>query len=277
MLDPEVRFAKYRFASRFWGIPFAIEWSEPDFCEPIRELLLPGWVHDPQLQTAESFRLIRDANGRVQVHSPGDAPDIESKSGLWENLERKLQIYLGSKTREAVFVHAAAVEWKGQAVVFPGASYSGKSTLTQALLQAGAKYLSDEYAIIDGSGLVHSYPRRLSLRVAGAANRRVDPAQKGWAVGGGPLPLGAVVDCRFVRRAKWSPKIISKGDALLTLCGNAVSAILAPEFVLSSLGLAIQESVCIRATRGEAHRDAARILSELEYLLCSKAFRETSL
>jgi predicted ATPase len=36
-----------------------------------------------------------------------------------------------------VFVHAGVVGWKGQAILVPGRSYSGKTTLIAALMKAG--------------------------------------------------------------------------------------------------------------------------------------------
>ena len=44
---------------------------------------------------------------------------------------------------ESSLLHAAAVAWQGRAIVIPGHSHAGKSTLTAALLRAGAGYLSD--------------------------------------------------------------------------------------------------------------------------------------
>ena len=48
-----------------------------------------------------------------------------------------------------VFVHAGAVAWQGRAIIIPGASLSGKSTLVAELVRAGATYLSDEFAVLD--------------------------------------------------------------------------------------------------------------------------------
>ncbi len=63
-------------------------------------------------------------------------------------------------------IHAGAVLIGDKALVLPGASHSGKSSLVAELLRRGAVCLSDEYALIDAEGLVHAYPRALLLRMA---------------------------------------------------------------------------------------------------------------
>lgn len=61
----------------------------------------------------------------------------------------------------AVF-HAGAVTANGRAVVLPGASNRGKSTLTTALVRAGFGYLTDEAAAID-AGVVRAFPKSIAL------------------------------------------------------------------------------------------------------------------
>src|SRR5438093_9745682 len=64
-------------------------------------------------------------------------------------LESDLHRYVAQTSRRHVFVHAGAVGWRGRAIVIPGASMSGKTTLVSAFVQAGATYYSDEYAVLD--------------------------------------------------------------------------------------------------------------------------------
>jgi len=62
-----------------------------------------------------------------------------------------------------VLVHAGCVGDRS-AVVLPGASGAGKSTITAACVADGLTYLSDEYAAIDpGRGTVVPYPRPVEL------------------------------------------------------------------------------------------------------------------
>ena len=66
-------------------------------------------------------------------------------------------------------VHAGVVEVDGVAVAFPADSGTGKSTFTAALLQAGARYLSDEALVLHPGGRVEPYPRPLFLAPGRAA------------------------------------------------------------------------------------------------------------
>lgn len=50
------------------------------------------------------------------------------------------------------FVHSGVVEFDRRAIVFPGKSRYGKSTMVAALVEAGCRYLSDEYAVISPEG-----------------------------------------------------------------------------------------------------------------------------
>lgn len=249
-----------RFAVEFWGVAFAVEWTEAQFDECMLELLLPNWVDRPDLETESVFRLFRDSSGELRVEAPAEAPTRVSKPSIVDTLERRLQLFLGSTTREAVFVHAGVVAWKGGALVVPGRSYTGKSSLTHALLRAGATYLSDEYAIIDPQGQVHAFPRRLSLRLEGGQTERVDAAAEGFPIGEGPLPLKAVLDCPYEKAAVWQPKPLSRGEGVLKMLANTVSAQAAPELAMRCLSRGVENAQCFQSPRGEADLAAAKIL-----------------
>ncbi len=61
-----------------------------------------------------------------------------------EALERDLQLHVAERARRRVFVHAGVVGWGGRAIVIPGRTTRGKTTLVKALVDAGATYYSDE-------------------------------------------------------------------------------------------------------------------------------------
>ena len=48
--------------------------------------------------------------------------------------------------------------------MIPGSSFSGKTTLVRALVDAGAVYYSDEFAALDETGRVFRYAKWLSVR-----------------------------------------------------------------------------------------------------------------
>jgi hypothetical protein len=136
------------------------------------------------------------------------------KTDVVDTHERRLHMHLATKTRVVIYVHAGVVIWRGGAVVMPGRSYAGKSTLVHALVQAGAGYFSDEYAIIDQSGLVHPFPRPISLR-DGKETRRINAASLGYLPPASALPVRAVLIGRYLSGSQWSPVSATSGEAVL--------------------------------------------------------------
>ena len=69
-------------------------------------------------------------------------------------------------TRDQYYLlHSAVLVKNGKAILFPGASKSGKSTLSIALLRDGFKYVSDEVAAVDVNTLRTSgFPRAIAIR-----------------------------------------------------------------------------------------------------------------
>lgn len=73
-------------------------------------------------------------------------------------------------------LHAGSVSLGGAAVLLPGRSHAGKSTLTAALLRAGFDLLSDEISALDWETReIRSYPRRLSVRLDTFSALGLDP------------------------------------------------------------------------------------------------------
>jgi len=178
---------------------------------------------------------------------------------LFHALESEVQLFVAEHGRERIFVHAGAVGWKGQAILLPGRSYSGKSTLVAALLRAGATYYSDEYAVLDGNGHVHPYARKLGLRQPDGPTRRRAAEELGGRTGTRPLPVGAVVVTRYQPGARWRPQRLTPGRALLELLDNTVPALSRPEEAVTVLQQVVPRSVNFKGLRGEAE-EAADVL-----------------
>src|SRR5438094_6797894 len=73
------------------------------------------------------------------------------------SLERYLEETLIVGAPRRTFLHAGVVGWRGRALVLPGRSRAGKSTLVAELVRAGATYLSDEYAVLDDAARAHPF------------------------------------------------------------------------------------------------------------------------
>ena len=82
-------------------------------------------------------------------------------------IEKDITVELQRRRPELLFLHSAALEWRGKAYLFAAESGSGKSTTAWGLLHHGFRYLSDELGPIDVDSLrVHPYPHALCLKQA---------------------------------------------------------------------------------------------------------------
>ena len=91
-----------------------------------------------------------------------------------------------SAASTAIAVHGGAVERGGRVLLIAGASGAGKSTLTAALVQGGARYITDEVAVVDlPSGRLSPYPKPLDLAPESWRLIGIDPSASDTKHGSG--------------------------------------------------------------------------------------------
>ena len=179
-------------------------------------------------------------------------------------LEHHLEEFVAQEAPKRIFVHAGVVAWKGRAIVIPGCSHSGKTSLVTALLAAGATYYSDEFAVLDERGRVHPYPRPLRIRDTDDLGRRVTPEEMGARSGRGSLPVGLVASTRYEAGARWRPRRLSHGESTLELLSHTVPARFRPRQVLRVLDAATRPAFGLKGRRGEAAEVAGSLLEAME-------------
>jgi HprK-related kinase A len=106
---------------------------------------------------------------------------------LAAEMAMNLQIALGE--RRFLLIHAACVERDGRALILTGESGSGKSTLSALLMEAGWRFMGDEFVLLDPeTGLAHPFPRPVSLKNASidALSAIVDAGRLGPLLAGTP-------------------------------------------------------------------------------------------
>lgn len=183
---------------------------------------------------------------------------------LLNQFESHLQLTVAEYAPRRVFVHAGVVGWKGAAILIPGLSYSGKTTLVTELIRAGATYYSDEYAVIDERGRVHAYPRPLGIRAPETKlATRVEAELMGAEIGSKPLPVGLVISTRFKKSARWRPRELTRGKGVLEMLSNTVSARTQPEMALNVLPRALEAARVLKGVRGEAREIVDSILNRV--------------
>lgn len=187
--------------------------------------------------------------------------DLDS---LFETLESDLRLFVAELAKHRVFVHAGVVGWKGKAIVIPGRSYSGKSTLVAELVRAGATYYSDEYAVLDSRGRVHPFHKPLELREEGQFRQiKITAAELGGQAGKKPLPVGLVLMTQFKSGARWRPRKLTAGKGVLEMLFNTVSARRNPERALATLQRVASQADVLKGVRGDARKVVPAVLERV--------------
>jgi hypothetical protein len=161
-------------------------------------------------------------------------------------------------------VHAGAVLWGGRALLLPGATHAGKSSLVAELLRRGAEYLSDEYALIDVDGRVHPYPRPLLLRDGSPKQSPMLPAECNATVGVGPAPVGWILSLKYDPAGNWNVDAVPQSIALLHLFQNTPHALAESPDMVRAFHRAVEGAACFAGTRSDAVQAADRILELTE-------------
>ncbi len=163
-----------------------------------------------------------------------------------------------------LFVHAGVVGWRGRAIVIPGSSMAGKTTLVAELVRLGADYYSDEYAVISEDGSVRSYPKPLSIRGPEGHPKLVFAAAIPGPDGAECLRVGLIAAARHRPGACWKPRRLSKAASMLVLIANTVTARSRPEMTMARLRRAVEHAWGVEGERGEAAETARAVLETAE-------------
>ena len=174
-----------------------------------------------------------------------------------------LRITVAEYAKDLVFIHAGVVGWQGKAIVIPANSFCGKTTLVAELVKNGAVYYSDEYAILDAGGLVHAFPRDLSMRYfdGTTTERSVTVEELGGVVGSTPLPVGLVLLTEYAENAEWKPERLTRGQGMMEMIPHTIPRKNDPEFSLKVLNTAVSDAIIVKSFRGEASEFAIKLLS----------------
>jgi hypothetical protein len=253
-----------------YGVSVGVRVSDINILERVCALLPPGRkpVAKPTVRRLYSL-IVGGPTNRSGVRRfnllYADSARLMRSHDLEETLrqfEIDLELYISDRAPRHTFVHAGVVGWNGRAIVIPGRSHSGKSSLVSALVKAGATYYSDEYAVLDERGRVHPYPIPLAIRPdnGNGPPTKYSAQDLGGLTGVRPLSVGLVLITRYVGGARFRPRRLSAGRAVLELLSHTLPARRWPERVLDTLTQAVGQAVVVRGMRGEAEEAARQIL-----------------
>ncbi len=253
-----------------YGRRIGIRANVPDVLEHLAGVLPFGWrpASSPVVDHLYSFYVggagPRAAVRRFNLVYAGSARlartlDLDQAFRI---LDTNLHLYVAESARRRLFMHAGVVGWRGRAIVIPGRTFTGKTSLVAALLRAGATYYSDELAVFDAQGRVHPFPEPLSIRdPSGQPRERRSAADYGSRPGEDPLPVGLVVVTRYTAGARWRPRPLSPGRAVLMLLAHTPAARWRPRFALATLPRVVSQARVLAGRRGEAEALAPALLA----------------
>lgn len=256
------------------GLHVGFRTDRPGVLDRILDLLPPRWKPSDRVEVRRLYSVRVGGEGKHRGHRLYhvlymNASRIERSMDLeyiLERLEADVQLYVAERARRRIFVHSGVVGWRGKAILLPGRTLTGKTTLVTELLRLGATYYSDEYAALDPRGRVHPYARRLSVR-RGAADPR--PARQaagefGAVVGHKPLPVGLVAFTQYKPGVRWRPRRLTAGQGIIALLENAVPARSRPQACLATLREVVSAARLLKGARGEAREMAAALLARVD-------------
>ena len=261
------------FSIKSYGVRIGIRSNDPAALDRVCQHLPSEWENASSSVVDRVYSILIGGEGqRANVRRLnllyGDQVRLARSFDLdsvFETLESDLRIFVAELAKHRVFVHAGVVGWKGQAIVIPGRSYSGKSTLVAELVRAGATYYSDEYAVLDPRGRVHPFYKPLELREEGEFRQtKITVAELGGHSGKKPLPVGLVLMTQFKSGARWRPRKLSPGKGVLELLFNTVSARRSPEKALATLQRVTAQADVLKGVRGNATQVVPAVLKKVE-------------
>lgn len=250
-----------------YGVSIGVRSNDSSLLDRVADRLPPGWEESPSAIADAWYSIAgRPVDGGTRVLYELHENDEKLAEGfrlsrLLDAMDSAVRLQVGVKSPDRLFVHAGAVVWNGRAIVIPGRSGAGKTSLVVALVRAGALYGSDEYAVLDDRGWVHPYARPISCRQG--AHRRVTLSAE-LDLGGRratvAAPVGLVVHTRYRAEADWSPRVMSPGESALALFANVLAARQRPAFAFSLLSSASLSAVSVLGDRGDADAAASAIV-----------------
>jgi hypothetical protein len=238
-----------------FGVRLALGSSEPDLFERLREVTPPGAKPCPPDAVEHTLLLLREPDGYRVVFSEGGTGfmcrDVEHAMAM---MDGQMRVHVATHAPDRVFLNAGVVALNEHAIVLPGIPLTGKSKLVAALVDRGAVYYSDEYAVLDVHGLVEPFAR--SVRVRG------EPPRVPTKCGGDPVPVAVVARLPYRSGAELRTAELSSAEGIVMLMEHALTAVDRPAETLAVLRRLSAQALLFDGVRGESV-DAADFLLDV--------------
>jgi hypothetical protein len=236
----------------------------------LTEGLPAHWERCDGRAAVRTFRIQRsgDVSGESRYDLiDGDTPVIEGAdtrrtAALLHGL---FEYYVAEYATTHAFFHAGVVVRHGKAILMPGPSRAGKTTLAAALVRAGAGYGDDDLAAVDRNGCVRAMARPPRLRPDVATDYALPATLAGTAVAD-PVPVAAVLVLAYRPGPVLELRPLDRGGAAIRLVANCLNARHDPDLALRHAAAAVRGAWCGEGLRGDAVEAAAQILDRIDNL-----------
>ena len=261
--------AKYQYKFESFGVKIGIASNSERFLKKIvgnlKNVIPDGYFSETEAETSHSFYVetgVGEDKDLFYLSKNGEQiGEAKVKENLWNSLFSLLRMTVAEFAVGKVFLHAGVVGWKEKAIVIPGNSYSGKTTLVAELIKNGAVYFSDEYAVLDEKGQAHPFPKTLSVRGVIDEHTQVELAAEtfGGEIAGKPLPVGMVLLLEYEKGSRWNPQILSDGNGVMEILLHTIPIRFNPKFSLQVLNKVANRAIIAKSKRGDA-KDVINLL-----------------
>lgn len=256
-----------------FGVGIVVESSDSSLLERVAAEMPYGFRPRDPRPNERRFLLATTEGGQFVVL--GDGCRLQSPLGLdgaLVVLRAHAFWHVLSHAPGLIFVHAGAAAHNGRAILLPGGTSQGKSTLVAALLRAGATYYADDYVPIGPDGRVH--PNTGPLVVADVESGQSvarSPHEFGGRIGEFPVAVGIIALLTYRAGASLRTTPRSRADGVMSLVANTVGAASRGAFALQAARAAAGKAVVLEGERGEAEKAASYLLEQVALLPTARA------
>jgi hypothetical protein len=218
---------------------FQINSSEPDLMEVVNDLFVDMVLHGTPRQPVHQFEILPSVEtGHLRVLIDGFEQYATLNTGsLISHLLIEVNTQAVAASKSLISIHAGSAQLpNGLAVLFPGQSHSGKTTLVTQLSVLGWRFIADEVsAILPDTLAVVPYGKPVALREASVdflgcniprlrrpgsrfeTDERFVPPRELSAVMIDPVPVCMVIFPDFADDANFSCDPVTPGETLTRL------------------------------------------------------------
>ncbi len=250
-----------------YGVSAVLEAYDSAALAAIVKMLPPQWEEDRVAGPTSKISLTKAGEGAQAINLNGDLVLKTTSSQALRDFDWVFRHHVAEGASDYLFLHAGVAAFRNRAIVIPGSSFSGKTTLTKALVELGATYYSDEYAVIDGEGLIHPYAKTIDERLTSPNHKQRlshGEAIPGSEAGTKAIPAAMILFTQYIPDAAWDPRQLDPADALLQLLPHTFGLRSNPAKTLNVLRKMSQDALSLTGDRGDGWATSMRVQQILQ-------------